>query len=203
MSDPSRVPGSLGPAQRLDDLDRLDHEEFDVLMSAVGSPGSVRARRSHPGSRVALVEQRDLASGTSSRSSKLLHGGLRYLEQQDFALGARRCTNRACWRDGLPASRAPRLVPDPAHPPAVAAGVLRRRRPPLRPPRLDGKNPLPRHRHLSQTKALALAPELKRKSSSAGSSTTPRSTTPDTRWRWPEPPPATAPRSSPVSRSRI
>ena len=35
---------------------------------------------------VALVEQRDLASGTSSRSSKLLHGGLRYLEQRDFAL---------------------------------------------------------------------------------------------------------------------
>jgi glycerol-3-phosphate dehydrogenase len=35
---------------------------------------------------VALVEQRDLAAGTSSRSSKLIHGGLRYLEQLNFGL---------------------------------------------------------------------------------------------------------------------
>ena len=38
------------------------------------------------GLRVGLVEARDLASGTSSRSSKLLHGGLRYLEMLDFGL---------------------------------------------------------------------------------------------------------------------
>ena len=35
---------------------------------------------------VCLVEKRDFASGTSSRSSKLIHGGLRYLEQRDFGL---------------------------------------------------------------------------------------------------------------------
>ena len=38
------------------------------------------------GLNVALVEARDFASGTSSRSSKLVHGGLRYLEQRDFGL---------------------------------------------------------------------------------------------------------------------
>ena len=38
------------------------------------------------GLEVALVEARDLASGTSSRSSKMFHGGLRYLEQLDFGL---------------------------------------------------------------------------------------------------------------------
>ena len=41
------------------------------------------------GLRVGLVEARDFASGTSSRSSKLIHGGLRYLEMLDFALVAR------------------------------------------------------------------------------------------------------------------
>ena len=39
-----------------------------------------------PGLAVGLVEARDYASGTSSRSSKLIHGGLRYLEQRNFAL---------------------------------------------------------------------------------------------------------------------
>ena len=43
-----------------------------------------------------LIEQRDFASGTSCRSSKLIHGGLRYLEMLDFALVARPCTSAAC-----------------------------------------------------------------------------------------------------------
>ena len=43
---------------------------------------------------VAVVEQHDLASGTSSRSSKLIHGGLRYLEQFQFALVKEALTER-------------------------------------------------------------------------------------------------------------
>ena len=45
---------------------------------------------------VGLVEARDFASGTSSRSSKLIHGGLRYLEMLDFRLVPRRCRSAGC-----------------------------------------------------------------------------------------------------------
>src|SRR6476619_4671232 len=51
-----------------------------------GGGGRHRAGRGHPGLSTGLLEQRDLASGTSSRSSKLVHGGLRYLEMLDFGL---------------------------------------------------------------------------------------------------------------------
>ena len=60
---------------------------FDVIVIGGGPggyPAAIRARQL--GLSVALIEQRDWASGTSSRSSKLIHGGLRYLEQLDFRL---------------------------------------------------------------------------------------------------------------------
>ncbi|HJQ83116.1 MAG TPA: glycerol-3-phosphate dehydrogenase, partial [Candidatus Binatia bacterium] len=57
-------------------------ERFDVLVVGGGINGAGIARdASMRGMRVALVERSDFASGTSSRSSKLIHGGLRYLEQ--------------------------------------------------------------------------------------------------------------------------
>lgn len=62
-------------------------EAFDVLIVGGGVTGAGAALDAVTrGLSVALVEQRDYASGTSSRSSKLFHGGLRYLEQLDFAL---------------------------------------------------------------------------------------------------------------------
>src|SRR5260370_22148101 len=65
----------------------LAAERFDVLVSGGGITGAGGALdAASRGLRVALVEARDLASGTSSRSSKLIHGGLRYLEQFDFKL---------------------------------------------------------------------------------------------------------------------
>jgi len=68
-------------------LDRLAGTEFDVLVIGGGVTGAGAALdAASRGLRVALVEARDLASGTSSRSSKLIHGGLRYLEQFDFKL---------------------------------------------------------------------------------------------------------------------
>jgi glycerol-3-phosphate dehydrogenase len=61
---------------------RLAHEPYDVLVIGGGIVGSGIARdAAMRGLRTALVEQYDFASGTSSRSSRLLHGGLRYLEQ--------------------------------------------------------------------------------------------------------------------------
>ena len=79
--------GRLGPAERAADWQRLCQEQFDLLVIGGGVVGSgVALDAATRGLSVALVEARDLASGTSSRSSKLFHGGLRYLEQLEFGL---------------------------------------------------------------------------------------------------------------------
>ena len=73
---------------RADNIARLkDGAPFDVVVIGGGIAGAglaLEAARS--GARTALVEARDFASGTSSRSSKLVHGGLRYLAQGKFGL---------------------------------------------------------------------------------------------------------------------
>ncbi len=77
----------LGPEQRREALSRFASEQFDVLVIGGGVVGAGAALDAATrGLSVALVEARDYASGTSSRSSKLVHGGLRYLEQLDFSL---------------------------------------------------------------------------------------------------------------------
>lgn len=68
-------------------LERLRSEEFDVLVVGGGVTGcGVALDAASRGLRTALVEARDFASGTSSKSSKLVHGGLRYLQQNDYLL---------------------------------------------------------------------------------------------------------------------
>ena len=77
----------LGPAQRAHALERMRRERFDVVVVGGGVTGAGAALDAATrGLSVALIEQRDWAAGTSSRSSKLIHGGLRYLEQGDLAL---------------------------------------------------------------------------------------------------------------------
>ena len=77
----------LGPARRARDLDRLAREQFDVVVVGGGVTGTGAALdAASRGLSVAVVEARDWAGGTSSRSSKLIHGGLRYLEQLDLPL---------------------------------------------------------------------------------------------------------------------
>ncbi len=74
-------------ARRRDALAALGRETLDVLVVGGGINGAGITRdAAMRGLRVALVERGDLASGTSSRSSKLIHGGLRYLEQGDVRL---------------------------------------------------------------------------------------------------------------------
>jgi glycerol-3-phosphate dehydrogenase len=69
------------------DLESLSRQTFDLAVIGGGILGAATAREAAlRGLKVALVEARDFASGTSSRSSKLIHGGLRYLEQLDFRL---------------------------------------------------------------------------------------------------------------------
>lgn len=86
-SEPVSYPSKLGPAERDVSIQALKTAELDVLVVGGGIVGTGSAVDAVTrGLSVGLVEQRDWASGTSSRSSKLVHGGIRYLEQLDFRL---------------------------------------------------------------------------------------------------------------------
>jgi len=74
-------------AQRNASLEALERTQFDALVVGGGIVGTGIARDlALRGLKVALVEKNDLASGTSSRPTRLIHGGLRYLEMFDFGL---------------------------------------------------------------------------------------------------------------------
>ena len=76
-------------------LRALADETFDLLVIGGGISGAGVAREARlRGFKVAVVEQADFASGTSSCSTKLVHGGLRYLKQFDFALVAKAVRER-------------------------------------------------------------------------------------------------------------
>jgi glycerol-3-phosphate dehydrogenase len=83
-------------AQRRAALDALASERFDVLVVGGGVVGAgVLLDAASRGLRAALVERTDIAAGTSSRSSRLIHGGLRYLEQLHVGLVAEALDERA------------------------------------------------------------------------------------------------------------
>ena len=153
--------GVLDARDRTAMLRRLATERFDVLVIGGGITGAGAALdAASRGLRVALVESRDLASGTSSRSSKLIHGGLRYLEQFDFKLVYEALRER----DLLVSKLAPHLVKPvrflfPLYKkvverPYVGAGLV------LYDAMEGTKRPVPYHRHLSARGALRLAPAL-------------------------------------------
>jgi len=153
--------GALDARDRGAVLTRLATERFDVLVIGGGVTGAGTALdAASRGLRVALVEARDLASGTSSRSSKLIHGGLRYLEQFDFKLVYEALRER----DLLVSKLAPHLVKPVSflYPlykkvverPYVGAGLV------LYDSMEGTRRPVPRHRHLSARGALKRAPAL-------------------------------------------
>ncbi|MFT4283429.1 MAG: glycerol-3-phosphate dehydrogenase/oxidase [Protaetiibacter sp.] len=79
--------GELGPEGRAEAIAALGSRELDVLVVGGGIVGAGTALDAVTrGLTTGIVEARDWASGTSSRSSKLVHGGIRYLEQLDFRL---------------------------------------------------------------------------------------------------------------------
>lgn len=81
---------------RAESLRRFKDESFDLLIVGGGITGAATARdAASRGLKVALVEKRDFAWGTSSRSSKLIHGGLRYLQNFEFGLVFEALSERA------------------------------------------------------------------------------------------------------------
>ncbi|KRB73948.1 glycerol-3-phosphate dehydrogenase [Nocardioides sp. Root190] len=100
-------PAALSPRARTAALKRLSTQHLDVLVIGGGVVGAGAALDAATrGLAVGLVEARDFASGTSSRSSKLIHGGLRYLEMMDFRLVAEALKERGLMMQRL----APHLV---------------------------------------------------------------------------------------------
>ncbi len=162
-----RAASVLGPNERITTLDRLADEAFDLVVIGAGVTGAGTALDAATrGLSVALIEQRDLASGTSSRSSKLIHGGLRYLEQFEFRLVFEALHERGL----LLSTLAPHLVNPVSflYPLQhrfwerfyVGAGVglydvMAT---------VSRTNVLPWHRHLSRTSALELMPALRKDS---------------------------------------
>ena len=154
----------LGPKQRVSAWERLGADQFDVVVIGGGVVGSGCALDAATrGLKVALVEARDYASGTSSRSSKMFHGGLRYLEQLEFGLVREALYERELSLTTL----APHLVkPLPfLYPltrrwwerPYVAAGIFLY-------DQLGGAKSVPAQKHLTRSGALRLCPGLKRSS---------------------------------------
>jgi glycerol-3-phosphate dehydrogenase len=165
-------PLPLSPTTRAAAIEHLtssrEHVELDVLVIGGGVVGTGSALDAVTrGLTTGLIEARDFASGTSSRSSKLIHGGLRYLEMLDFRL-----VHEALQERGLLLTRlAPHLVrPVPfLYPlthhvwerPYVEAGLA------LYDTLARGSGTgggLPWHRHLTRRGALKMAPALKKSS---------------------------------------
>lgn len=152
----------LGPDQRESAISQLGTEQFDILVigggvNGVGAALDAAAR----GLKVALIEAQDIAAGTSSRSSKLIHGGLRYLEQYDFKL-VREALNE---RELMVSTLCPHLVKPVGflfpltekfkERTYVGAGLA------LYDALRGFKRALPWHKHLSQKQINKIAPSLR------------------------------------------
>ena len=157
----SATDGALSEHSRRRALDALRSGELDLIVVGGGITGAGAALDAATrGLKVGLVEARDLASGTSSASSKLIHGGLRYLEMGDIGLVREALRERELLLTRL----APHLVaPVPFLWPLrgrgwerayIGAGLVLY-------DTIGGARSVPRHRHLSRRGALMVAPALR------------------------------------------
>jgi glycerol-3-phosphate dehydrogenase len=156
---------ALSPANRTGAIARMSERELDILVVGGGVVGAGAALDAITrGLSTAIVEARDWASGTSSRSSKLIHGGLRYLEMLDFGLVREALTERGLLLDRI----APHLVkPVPfLYPlqhrvwerPYVGAGIALYDTMAFTSGTAHG---LKRHKHMTRRRALREAPCLR------------------------------------------
>jgi glycerol-3-phosphate dehydrogenase len=164
---------NFSAAARSANLERMARELFDVLVIGGGITGAgVALDAAARGYSVALVERNDFASGTSGKSTKLAHGGIRYLPQFDFALVHEALTER-----GLMLENVPFLV----RPIGFVLPIYASDRHPVGLPVtlpfgwgiglvlniglwlydvMAGKRNIKRHQHISRAKALSMAPSL-------------------------------------------
>jgi glycerol-3-phosphate dehydrogenase len=158
---PAAATSALSRQAREEAIDRLARTEYDVLVIGGGVTGAGAALdAASRGLTVALVEMRDWAAGTSSRSGKLIHGGLRYLEQLNFTLVREALHERSLMLEKL----CPHLVKpiqfvyplrhrvwERAY---VGAGLLLY-------DTLGGAGAVPRHRHLTKRAVRSLSPGIR------------------------------------------
>ncbi|HEY7127036.1 MAG TPA: glycerol-3-phosphate dehydrogenase/oxidase [Ktedonobacterales bacterium] len=164
---------TFSAASRTANLERMAQEPFDVLVIGGGITGAgVALDAATRGYSVALVERNDFASGTSSKSTKLAHGGIRYLPQFDFAL-----IHEALIERGRMLENAPFLV----RPIRFVLPIYQQDRHPVGLPvtlpgglgiglvldiglwlydLLAGKHNIARHQRINRQEALKLAPSL-------------------------------------------
>ena len=108
-------PTAFSAAGRADVVERVAARSYDLLVIGGGITGAgVALDAAARGLKVALVERDDLASGTSSKSSKLVHGGIRYLQQGDLAVVRESVAERERLQKLAPhlVQRQPFAVPD-------------------------------------------------------------------------------------------
>lgn len=152
---------ALSAESRAAAWEEFSHEHYDVVIIGGGSVGAGAALDAATrGLKVALIEARDFAGGTSSRSSKMFHGGLRYLAMLDFRLVAESLRERELSMSGL----APHLVKPLKfvfplthrvwERPYMAAGFMLY-------DLMGGSKSVPMQRHYTRKGTLALAPGLK------------------------------------------
>jgi len=165
----SKARNSTGPElslkTRAANLARMQREPFDVVVIGGGATGAgVALDAATRGLTVALIEQRDFASGTSSRSSKLIHGGLRYLERFELALVREGLRERARLRQNAPHLSAPLPFLVPVYKTGkrspLGNRVLKLRAGLTLYDWLAGRQNFARHRWLPPAEALTFAPHL-------------------------------------------
>ncbi|MFH1752811.1 MAG: glycerol-3-phosphate dehydrogenase/oxidase [Candidatus Omnitrophota bacterium] len=150
------------------DLGRFTNKEYDLLVigGGINGAGIAHLAQDH-GLKVALIEKGDFASGTSSKSTKLIHGGIRYLENFDFGLVIESLKERI-----IQLRAAPHLV----KPLAFIIPVYKNDRRPLWMmklgvflyDRLAGKNSIGGHRRLSADMIAELIPGIRREGLQGG-----------------------------------
>ncbi len=158
---------ALSPERQREERARLASEPLDLLVVGGGIVGAGAALdAASRGLKVAIVEAQDWAAGTSSRSSKLVHGGLRYLQMYDFALVREALAERSLLSELAPHLIQPlpilyplrRRILERAY---VGSGVLLYDVLARLGARRNGGGPtFPMHRQLSRRKLRTLAPAL-------------------------------------------
>ena len=159
--------GTFSHRTRAINLSRMQREEFDLAVIGGGVTGAAIARDAAlRGMKVALIEKGDFASGTSSKSSKMIHGGLRYLKQLDIGLVKESLSEREKLLHLAPhlVHAFPYLIP-------VYSGWKERLEHQIGLFGYDllaGSSSLPRHRDLSREKTLEEEPLLRKDDLSGG-----------------------------------